>query len=144
MYEKRMGKGEDTILALRIKSNQRIFYVTGAKFFHPKNESTAFPTDPCHNGLAIAYSRRLIFDNYLLNNAEVCKRNLKLLRLYLGQNISNFFSLIPFSKRKYLYYVGFLVGSLRAFSKTYCQNLTPDIDWWKDAEEALQHAIILQ
>ena len=45
----------------------------------------------------------------------------------------------------FLFALGYFVGSVKGlFHKPTAKNLTPKIDWWKDAQEALAKMEIIQ
>lgn len=146
MYEKKIGKGEDTILSLRLHGSQPYLYAFNSVFFHPNNKAVAYPTDSFKNGFAIAYSRRLINDNYRGLNPPYLRDRLALIKSYLGNNLINFVKALTHPKRyRFAYALGYFMGSLRGLiQKPSASNLTPDIDWEADAEKAISQAVVIR
>jgi GT2 family glycosyltransferase len=146
MYEKKIGKGEDTILSLRLKNFGNFLYAVNATFKHPENEAVAYPTHGLKKGFAIAYSRRLINDNYRGIDLPSWKDRAALLKSYFGNTILNTVRLIQNPNIiQFSFALGYLVGALRGlFQKPTAKNLTPEIDWWSDAEKAIAQQVIVQ
>ncbi|PKO09636.1 MAG: hypothetical protein CVU40_10100 [Chloroflexi bacterium HGW-Chloroflexi-2] len=147
LYERKLGKGEDTILSLRVRGKIPFKILCSNKyFFHPDNNPHAYPTEAFRRGYSIAYSRRMINDNYRgINKVRIIDK-LELYKSYLGTNIINFFDfLFSLNSKKFSYFWGYATGSLRGiFQKPTTKNLAPHINWWKDAEEALKNMIIIK
>ena len=142
VYEKRIGKGEDTILSLRLKGVFTFLFAFNSVFLHPENDPVAYPTSGFNRGYAIAISRRMINDNYRGKHSPLMRDKLALYKTYIGVSILNL------ARMKDMYHFQFAVGYIRGvlsalIHKPSASNLTPGIDWWSDAEAALRQKICI-
>lgn len=149
MYETHLGKAEDTLLSRCVLHGQKGQYLcfSDLNIQHPNDVSpNAYPTKPYQYGYAIAFSRRLINDHYRGLNQVLLSDRIALLVSYLGNSLINWFrAFMTFKNYHFSYAWGFTLGSLRgSLQKPTAKNLTPHIDWHKDAESALAHQVTTQ
>ena len=136
------GLGEDTLISHIASKNGHILLIRSAEFLHPNaDESKAYSREPYKYGYATAYSRRLINDHYL--GGSIFSNRLFLFRSYFSNSVVNLLSFITTLDSKSLKYsVGYLFGALRGlFQKPVASRLTPEIDWWSEAEVALSKQV---
>lgn len=136
------GLGEDTLISHIASKKGDILLIRSAEFLHPNaDESKAYSREPYKYGYATAYSRRLINDHYL--GGSIFSNRLFLFRSYFSNSVVNLLSFITTLDSKSLKYsVGYLFGALRGlFQKPVASRLTPEIDWWSEAEVALSKQV---
>ena len=142
----RCGKGEDTFLSRRVMRNGKLAYVTNAIFEHPNSDlPKTYPISSMRFGYARAYSRRFLNDHYRMDGRPRFADRLALINSYLGNNLINISqALIHPQRYRFAYAWGYFCGSVRGLlQKPTARNLCPDIDWWKDAEEAVTQCVAL-
>ena len=146
MYEIKAGKGEDTILSLRARGKGSYVFVFSSTMKHPNNKPVAYPSSYYQKAYAIAYSRRLINDNYRGLEKPLLIDRLALLKSYIGNFLVLWGNAIfTLQKGSLLYAFGFTRGALHGiFSPPRTENLTPNINWHNDAEIALNNLQILK
>ncbi len=147
MYEKKLGKAEDTYLSRQVLKTGKLIMINIEGFSHADDiEPAAYPTKPYHFGKAVAYSRRFLNDHYRINKPPRLKDRLDLLQTYAGNVFLNALSVInKRDKASVNYFIGYLYGSfLGIFKRPSTKNLTPHINWWQDAEDALKNQIIIE
>lgn len=143
----RCGKGEDTFFSRRVMRYGKLVYTKNAVFEHPNSDlPKTYPTTAYRYGFSSAYSRRFLNDHYRVTQPPNFADRLALGRTYLGNNLINLAKTLAQPRRYRLAYAaGYFVGSLRGiYQKPTSRNLTPEIDWWGDAEKALAQAVIIR
>jgi len=143
----RCGLGEDTFLSMRIGAAGSMIYLFDAGFDHPDDAlPNAYPIKAYHLGYATAYSRRLLNDNYRPFQSPTFSQRFALWKSYLGTSLLNWWNVLRYRQSYRLAYAwGYTLGALRGLlQKPTAQNLTPDINWWADAEEALSRKVIVR
>ena len=148
MAEKGYGLGvDDTYLSRCIGMYGKLLLANNVTVDHPDNDaSKVYSANSQKKAYAVAYSRRFQNDHYRVTRPPTVGDRLYLLKSYLGNNLLNVIHLIrkP-NQQQFAHFLGYLQGSLRGiFQKPTAKNLTPDIDWQADADEALQKAIVIQ
>jgi len=136
------GLGEDSLISHIASKKGDIYLVPSAEFVHPNaDDSKAYSREAYKFGYATAYSRRLINDHH--QGGSILTNRFSLLRSYFSNNFINLLSFITTMDSKTLKYsLGYLLGSLRGlFQKPVASKLTPEIDWWGDAEVALSKMV---
>ena len=136
------GLGEDTLISHIASKNGDILLVRSAEFLHPNaDESKAYSRQPYKYGYATAYSRRLINDHHL-GGSRISNR-LSLLRSYFSNGLVNLLSFITTLDSKSLNYsAGYFFGALRGlFRKPVASRLTPEINWWSEAEVSVSKMV---
>jgi len=146
LYHIRCGKGEDTFLSRQVLKYGKLVYVKNASFEHPNADTPkTYPVTAFRLGFSSAYSRRFLNDHYRITELPRFLDRMALIKSYLGNNLINFVRAMTHPRRhRWAYAWGYLRGSLRGLlQKPTAHNLTPQINWWQDAEEALQGEVIL-
>lgn len=146
-YHKGYGKAEDTFLSRKVKFRGKLLMAFCAHFEHPDDDlPQAYPTGAYRLGYATAYSRRLLNDNYRGFDPPHFSDRLALVKSYLGTSCLNWWRAFAAPKRhRFAYAWGYTLGAFRGMiQKPTAKNLTPHINWWQDAEEALRQAIVIQ
>ncbi|WP_298002657.1 MULTISPECIES: glycosyltransferase [Anaerolinea] len=137
------GMGEDTFLARRVLRYGKLLYASCAVFLHPGEDTPkAYPVDPYKKARAVAYSRRLLNNIYRGDSSPQISDRLYLLRSYLFNAVWLWAKAITgFRLYRVQYALGYTVGAVRGiFQNPTSQVLTPHIDWWAEAEQALAQA----
>lgn len=137
------GKGEDTFLARRVLRRGKILYAACAEFLHPGEDAPkSYPTDAFRKARAVAYSRRLLNNVYRGDVPPRVSDRLYLLRHYLSNMLLAWGRVLKSRYSFYLQYaLGYTLGAFYGiFRNPTARYLTPDIDWWTDAEDALSQA----
>lgn len=138
------GKGEDTFLSRQLMTKGKLLLDSSIIVDHPNLDlPKTYPVDAFHFGYASAYSRRFLNDHYRMTSHATPADRIALIWAYAGNNLLNFYSMVkkPAGYRK-SYAWGYFKGSLRGLlQKPTAKNLTPGINWWKDAEQALAQVI---
>lgn len=134
------GKGEDTYLARRVLRRGKILYAACAEYVHPGEDAPkAYPTDAFRKARAVAYSRRLLNNIYRGDALPRFSDRLYLLRHYLSNMLLAWGRVVKKEHASHLQYaLGYTLGAFQGiFRNPTARNLTPEIDWWADAEHAL-------
>lgn len=135
---------DDTLLSHRVASKGEMLLAYNAIFLHPDNERpVAYPTTAYRFAYGVAYSRRLLNDNYRWPHPPQLSDRLALLRSYLGNIILSWGgALLHPAGHRFAYAWGYTRGAIRGIAQPpSARRLTPHIDWWRDADEALNNAI---
>ncbi len=144
----RCGLGvDDTFLSRQVSKYGELLLANCTSVQHPDLDiSRAYPSRGYQLAYARAYSRRFINDHFRITRPPYVFDRFLLLKSYIGNNMLNFFRfLIDPSHHHFSYAWGYLHGSLRGvFRKPTVKNLTPQINWLKDAEIALSRSIELK
>jgi len=141
------GLGEDTFLSRQVGTKGQMLMALNAQVEHPDDDTPkAYPYQAQKLAYATAYSRRFLNDHYRSPHPPTMADRLALVRNYLGvTTIAWLRAIASFKAYRYAYAWGYTLGSVRGLlQKPTAKNLTPDIDWWADAEEALAQARVLQ
>ena len=143
----RCGKGEDTYLSRQVMTRGRLLYAHDITIQHPNADlPKTYPVSAYKLAFATAYSRRFLNDHYRPFQSPMLSDRFALLKSYLGNSLlawGKAFS--QFKKHHFAYALGYTLGALRGvLQKPTAKNLTPDIDWWEDAELALEKQVQIQ
>lgn len=144
MNHMRYGLCEDLIISRRLISSGEIMLAFNAVFRHPSEDPPkAYSSNAYQLAFAIAYSRKWFNDNYRGFNPPRLADRLALLKNYMAVLLLNTWRvLISFNKQRALFTYGFLRGIVYSLiKKPTSDSLTPGINWWADAEEALSNQI---
>lgn len=136
----RCGLGEDTFLSHNVQKDGDLLMAFNAVFEHPNSDAPkSYPTRAFLFGHATSYSRRLLNDNYHGLARPQWKNRLDLVKSYLGTAAINWLqALLRPRGYRFAYSFGYTVGAIRGLlQKPTARNLTPKIEWWYDAEQAL-------
>jgi hypothetical protein len=90
-------------------------------------------------GFGVAYSRRLLNDNYRWPETPRISDRIALLKSYFGTALLEWFRALRTPKaHRFAYAWGYTVGAVKGvFSSPRASRLTPEIDWTRDAERTL-------
>lgn len=147
MYELRLGKAEDTFLSHMVTSRGRVLLATCTTVEHPDADvPKAYPYKARALAYAIAFSRRFLNDHYRVTEPPHFSDRVALIKSYAGNTILNWWrAFTSFKAYRFAYAWGYTLGALRGLTqRPTAQNLTPNIDWWADAEAALANVQIVQ
>lgn len=134
------GLCEDLIISRRLISAGEIMMAFNAIFLHPSEDAPkAYSSNAYHFGVATSYSRKWFNDNYRGFGSPNLRDRIALIKNYIAVLLLNVWrTLISFDKQRALFVYGFFRGIIYSFTREITSdNLTPDIDWWADAEAAL-------
>ncbi|MDD3580663.1 MAG: glycosyltransferase [Desulfobacca sp.] len=147
MYQLRCGKGEDTFLSRKVRSKGQLLLAFCAQVEHPDDDlPKSYPYQAYRFGYASAYSRRLLNDHYRGFDPPLWKDRFALFKSYLGTTGLNWWRAISGPKKhRFAFAWGYTRGAIRGLvQKPTARNLTPKIDWFRDAEDALHNMIVIQ
>jgi GT2 family glycosyltransferase len=136
----RCGLGEDTFLSRRVAAGRKLCLAQCVTVEHPCADTPkSYPYQARRLAFAVAYSRRFQHDHYRVYDAPTRQDRLALYRSYLGNIMLNWTRAITSLRRDRLAYAwGFTTGALKGILvKPTARNLTPNIDWWSDADAAV-------
>jgi GT2 family glycosyltransferase len=143
----RCGKGEDTFLSRQAMRSGKLIYANDVVIDHPNSDlPAAYPISAYKLAYATAYSRRFLNDHYRIDRRPYFVDRLDLLKSYAGTNLINVLNaLLNPRPYRFAYAFGYLWGSLRGLVQSpTVNNLTPHIDWWRKAEEAVSQMVTVQ
>jgi glycosyltransferase involved in cell wall biosynthesis len=136
----RCGLGDDTFISRRVGTRGELLLAFCAAVEHPKADvSRAYPYQPRRLAYTRAYSRRFLNDHYRDFDPPRISDRFALVKAYIGTTILNWLrALRSFRAYYYAYAWGYMLGAIRGLVQApTAKNLTPEIDWWEDAERAL-------
>ncbi|MEL7655691.1 MAG: glycosyltransferase [Bacillota bacterium] len=142
----RLGLCEDLVISRRMLERGDLIFATNATFHHPSETSpTAYSSDASRFGYALAYSRRWFNDNYRGLHPPTFGDRVSLLKFFIGSLLVHWFkALVTINRSRIGFAAGFTKGVIEGLLiKPTAKNLTPNIDWWKDAEEALRNVVTI-
>jgi len=137
------GHGEDTLLALRLAAKGELVFVHSATFLHPCADAPkAYATRARKMGFGVAYSRRLLNDNYRWPENPRISDRIALLKSYLGTALLQWVRTLKAPKaHRFAYAWGYTLGAMKGIiSPARASRLTPGINWAADAEMALRES----
>lgn len=143
----RCDLGEDTFLSRQVSQKGQLVLLNDVEIHHPNADlPKCYPIESKKFAYATAYSRRFLNDHYRITEPPHFSDRVALVKSYLGNNLINLMRALSHpAKFRFSYAWGYFIGSIRGiFQKPTAKNLTPDIDWYKDAEEALSKQVIIQ
>jgi hypothetical protein len=142
----RCGLGEDTFLSRKVGSKGQLLLAFCAQFEHPDDDlPKSYPYQAYKLGYASAYSRRLLNDHYRGFDPPLMSDRFALVKSFLGTACLNWWRAVTGPKRhRFAYAWGYSRGALRGLlQKPTARNLTPNIDWGRDAEAALKNLVVV-
>ena len=137
------GLGEDTVLSRRVAGKGELLYAFCARVAHPgRHTPRAYATDSFRLGYATAFSRRLINDNYRGLAPPQLADRLALLKSYAGTAALEGLRAVRSLRRdRFEYSLGYALGAMRGLLRApQASRVTPNVEWWLDAETALVRA----
>lgn len=147
MYERRVGKAEDTYISRQFGRYGELLFASCVEVNHPSADAPqAYPSQAHALGYATAYSRRFLNDHYRVTEPPRLSDRLALLKSYAGNTLLSWWhALTSFKAYRFAYAWGYMLGALRGLvQRPTAEKLTPDIDWWADAEAALANTQVIQ
>jgi glycosyltransferase involved in cell wall biosynthesis len=147
MNHLKFGLCEDLIISRRLINSGELLVAFNSIFIHPnENPPVAYSSKSYTLGFAVAYSRKWFNDNYRVGNRPTLMDRLILIKYYLATFFLNIWrAVISANRQRFLFGSGILSGAFYALIKNpSAKSLTPNINWWKDAEEALTHTVVIQ
>lgn len=144
----RCGLGvDDTALSRDMGSNGRMLMAFETGIEHPDDDTPkAYPYRARRLAYATAYSRRFLNDHYRSPAPPTRSDRLALLKNYVGVTVFAWLRAVTsFKAYRFAYALGYTQGAIRGLiQKPTAKNLTPQIDWWADADEALKNLRVIQ
>lgn len=143
----RCDLGEDTYLSRQVGAKGTLLFGFDLGLDHPNADlPKCYPIEAEKFGYARAYSRRFLNDHYRVTHSPHLSDRLALFKSYVGNTLLNWMRVISSHEDNDAAYArGYTMGALRGiFQKPTARNLTPEIDWWEDAEKALAQAVVIQ
>jgi glycosyltransferase involved in cell wall biosynthesis len=142
----RCGLGEDTFLSRKVGSTGKLLLAFCVQFEHPDDDlPKSYPYQAYKFGYASAYSRRLLNDHYRGFDRPLLSDRIVLVKSYLGTAGLNWWRAVTGPKKhRFAYAWGYSRGALRGLlQKPIARNLTPQINWHRDAEAALKNLVVV-
>jgi hypothetical protein len=141
--------GEDTFLSHRVSHKGKMLLASEVVLSHPDDAlPNSYPIQARNLGYAIAYSRRLLNDYYRGNLPPRLSDRIALLKSYIGHILLSWcrvFMKISSYRHLTAYAWGYSLGAIRGLlQRPTAKNLTPEINWRKDAEAALANQVTLE
>jgi glycosyltransferase involved in cell wall biosynthesis len=147
-YERHMGKAEDTFLSRRVsfKGEMLIAHCVSGMIHPDADDPRAYPTQALPLGRSIAYSRRLLNDNYRGINTTCFTDRLALFKTYLGNTFVQWlWALITFKRYRWSYAIGYTWGAIQGILlPPQARRLTPHLHWEQETEKAIRAKRILK
>jgi GT2 family glycosyltransferase len=137
------GLGEDTVLSRRVAGKGELLYAFCAHAVHPgRHRPRAYATDSFRLGYATAFSRRLINDNYRGLDPPQLTDRIALLKSYVGTGALEWVRAVGSLRRDHFdYSLGYSLGATRGLLRApSASRVTPNVEWWLDAETAFVRA----
>lgn len=147
LYEFRIGRAEDTFLSRRVGARGKLLYTFRAIVDHPNADTPkAYPHEAYRYAYAATYSRRFLNDYYRVYDPPTLADRWALLKSYVGNVLLAWLrALTRRDKTSVALARGTTLGALHGLSRPpTAKRLTPEIDWWGDAEQALARQQILR
>jgi hypothetical protein len=141
VYEKKLGKAEDTVFALRLGSRGKLVYESRSVFLHAHDAPpVAYAASAFRFGRAMTYSRRLINDNCryparpgLRDRATLLTSLAAVVGLAVWRGVTGM------SKDALSFLAGVAMGAVGAvLNRPRAGDLVPGIDWVHEGEAAMQ------
>ena len=145
LAERGEGLGEDTVLARHVLSQGDLLLVHDLGVEHPDDDSTqAYATEGFKAGYALAYSRRLINDNYRGFDQPTWGDRFSLGKHYLWMNLSNLVRVCRHPSRSSISFgSGYAWATVQGVvRKPAAERLAPGVDWRADARSCLGRAVL--
>lgn len=142
--EIRCGLGEDTFLSRRVGAQGRLLISMNTHIDHPDEDTPkSYPVKAYKLAYARAYSRRFLNDHYRVNEPPQLADRIDLIKSYVGVSFLTWVNAIAKLSAAHIAYArGFTAGAWRGLTqKPTSRNLTPNVDWWGDAERAAANAV---
>lgn len=141
------GLGEDTFLSRRIGARGKLLYTFRAVVDHPNADTPkAYPYEAYKYAYAATYSRRFLNDYYRVYDPPTLADRWALVKSYVGNVFLAWMrALYKPNKTTLAYARGTTLGAIHGLTRPpAAKRLTPRINWWADAEEALERRQVIQ
>lgn len=143
----RCGLGEDTFLARRVAAKSELIMAQCAHFEHPDDDvPQSYPYQARKFAYATAYSRRLLNNYYRGFAPPRLSDRFELIKNYIGHTFVVWIRAL-LSRRRYklAYAYGYMLGAARGMLQDpTAKNLTPNIDWWAEADVAMSNLRVIK
>lgn len=140
------GLGEDTFLSRRVGARGKLLYTFRAIVDHPNADTPkAYPHETYRYAYAATYSRRFLNDYYRVYDPPTLADRWALLKSYAGNSLLSWMQVArkP-TKTNFALARGTTLGAIHGLTRPpTAKRLTPEIDWWGDAEDALKDMKII-
>lgn len=140
------GLGEDTFLSRRIGARGKLLYTFRAVVEHPNADTPkAYPHEAYKYAYAATYSRRFLNDYHRVYDPPTFADRRALVKSYAGNILLSWMQVAKRpTKTNFALARGTTLGAIHGLTRPpTAKRLTPDIDWWGDAEKALVTAITI-
>jgi hypothetical protein len=130
----------NTLLSRRIGSRGVLLTAFQAGIVHPSDhQPVAYRRDAFGRGYATAYSRRLLNDHFRGFDPPRWIDRVALLKSYAANVVIGWASAVCRADANLCCFAcGYTLGALRGLLQSpTSRRLTPEVDWWADAEAAL-------
>ena len=140
MGERFGGLAEDTYISLKVRSYGEIWFAFDLNIEHPDDAPpNSYPISAYRYGLAYAYSRRYVNDNFRGFASPTISDRIYLVSSYLGISLLNWIEVMTTPRaNRFAYAIGYGFGALKGvFQKPTAKRLTPNINWYDHADKAV-------
>ena len=147
VYHVRRGRGEDTFLSRQVGARGKLLFTFRAVVDHPNADApVAYPNEAFKFAYAGMYSRRLLNDNYRVFEPTTVSDRWALVKSYLGNVLLSWMRILSQPTKTNLALArGTTMGAIHGLIRPpTARRLTPDIDWWADADKAVANAVTIQ
>lgn len=144
LYEHRIGRAEDTFLSRRVGARGKLLYTFRATVDHPNTDTPkAYDHEIYKYAYAATYSRRFLNDYYRVYDPPTASDRWALVKSYAGNVLLAWIRVLTKpNKTHFALARGTTLGAIHGLTRPpTAERLTPEIDWWADAEEALKNAV---
>lgn len=147
LFERRLGMGEDTIISRYVKSMGDFYCAFDVEVYHMGFENPkAYSTDPYNWGRTVAISRMAMIHHFRGHEGPKFLDYLILFKRFIAGFFLSWLRVVVsrFSVYEVLYAKGYTRGIRESlYYRQTINNLNKDINWQKDAEEALTSQVVL-
>jgi GT2 family glycosyltransferase len=147
LYHIHCGKGEDVFLSRQVMQFGKLIYAHDVIVEHPNSDlPKTYPISSHNLAYATALSRRFLNDHYIPAQSPRLVHRIQLLKSYMG-NLLIYIGKALINPRRYrfAYAFGYGAGAFRGMMQSpTAKKLTPHINWWEDAREALSQMAVFQ
>lgn len=140
------GLGEDTFLSRRVGAYSKLLYTFRAVVDHPNADTPkAYPYEAYRYAYAATYSRRFLNDTCRVYDPPTLIDRWALVKSYAGNILLTWLHMVKQRNKTALAFArGTTLGAIHGLMRPpTARRLTPNIDWWGDAEDALKDMKII-
>jgi len=142
LYERRFGKGEDTIISRSVLSRGGLVYCCDVKFQHPNTDTPqAYDSNAWKLGFVVASSRRYLCDMYRGGDGPKFRDRVSLIKHYIGGTLVALARAVRSpSSASIRYACGFIAGAgVGLVRSPAAERLTPGIDFDNEAQLSVEN-----